>query len=120
MINSADLRLGNIVLDIERGEIATVIGIEADRVQLKPSPYIWTKCENIEGVKISDEWLTAYGFDNINNKLLRDNCVLVINSWGYSCENIDTYSEAKYINYLHELQNSYKTVEGTELKMILT
>jgi hypothetical protein len=126
MINSADLRLNNLVLDTERGELCTVIGIESDRVQLKPSPCIWTACDKIEGVKINENWLNNYGFrklsygDSLIDKICatrygKKNYELTQTSKGYR---FDGYKgKSKLLTYLHELQNNYKEVEGTELKM---
>lgn len=127
MINATDLRLGNKVLDIERGEVVTVIGIEPDRVQLKPSPYIWTTCDKIEGIKINDEWLKSYGFEYVSicgkNRYVKKGFCLWVkhtpkgNSIYYHVYLTEFGERAKVLTFLHELQNSYKEVEGTELKI---
>lgn len=121
-MNANELRIGNIVNDSEHGNI-TVEQIAKYQEHGSIGIYfrngsVWVSLELVEPIPLTEEWLVKLGFGASGD------CVGC-----YSNEGIDVFMfdsgltvtvymvELKHIQYVHQLQNLYHALTGTELTM---
>jgi len=127
MIQSKELRIGNVVLDKDNN-IFTIAGISEGSV-FKEGDYIGTPIEWIKPVLITEEWLLKLGFEKEKYSSLSINFFrLKVLSHGtisfYPKEkgfNIELGTTSGYnfgttkIEYVHQLQNLYFALTNEEL-----
>lgn len=130
-----ELRIGNLVLDDE-GAISTVESIElcprdlGYAIHLKDSFYI-TKIEDVKPIPLDEEWLVKLGFEkstyedvqwhemDLNNDNYCDLYLMSGNKNGFLDVVLFPYEDWFRYRYVHQLQNIYFSLTGTELKVKL-
>ena len=119
MINAKEIRIGNLVeyritdkLD-ERKEWWEVSEIDADDIHWLSK--VDTKDEDFKAIPLTEEWLLKFGF--INDKVLEfyrndftDSTIII--DYNFIC--LLGYSHVK-LKYVHQLQNLYFALTGSEL-----
>ena len=139
-MKSTDLRMGNFVQIKEhlKGEIAKDCYINTDKLPLLDFSEIVLICKDqihlniekeeiefdyteIEPILLNEKWLEKFGFDkvtNLNPKIR--NYEYMYRKDGYHLGSDFLFhfmSGNKKINFVHELQNSYKENIGEELSL---
>jgi len=116
-----ELRIGNYVNYFENDTIFKVIQIESNGLEVKNDKELtWIETESFEGVPITEEWMLKFGFEK-NHKHGIEN--YVFNNFTYYPSNkqvkiYDRFGGSLYvenIEFVHQLQNLYFTVNQKEL-----
>lgn len=127
-LSANELRIGNLVHFIFTNETVEIVGINAHESNNK-SIYNTISfrsfnlyCESFETIKpipLTEDWLLKFGFDNKHNK----DKFTIITKGKLNYEKGRTYFNSwtileKQPDYVHELQNLYFALTGTELTLI--
>lgn len=125
-----ELRIGNLVCDIEQKEVDKIVGIEEKRVSVEGSTFAYTPIDEILPIELTEEWLIKFGFRigrknyslNSGRELHEYACTDYFIIWhnikkGW-CINEFPDSNQYYFQYVHQLQNLYFALTGEELKQI--
>ena len=115
-INPNELRLGNIISDIHAAEefSAIVHKITANRIEYGLS--YKSHPNNLKPIKITEEWLLRFGFKEVDSKIgilssyLKNRVMISVSN-----SNIYYFKRYHMINGIHQLQNLYFALTGTEL-----
>jgi hypothetical protein len=118
-MEAKELRIGNWVLNDRVKN--TVISINENAVGLLTlqGNHISGRIELIQPIPLTEEWLLKFGFDGYD-KAINDNLITIKGEtaliWG---ELGSTYSHAFHApcKYVHQLQNLYYALTGTELEI---
>ena len=129
-ITAQELRIGNWVYDGEKKRNCAIEEIRGESVLLDPSPYAGTKLSWLMPIPLTPDVLKKCGFDKYNDGLAMDAWASGQNArfdlWftsgrlyiksRYEAEhsNLDAHY-LPHIRYLHQLQNLYFSLTGTEL-----
>ena len=114
MIQSNELRIGNLVYSVGGIDVAPVIKIDAEKIILN------------EPIPLTENWFNSFGFDHITK-----------NNANYFTHDDDTFAQLRFaligdtchvsigddnngtafsiIKYVHQLQNLFHSVNGEEL-----
>ena len=115
MIPVNELRIGNYII---QGGLVTIVE------QLETSINDWDRTNHkriidCQPIPLTEEWLLKFGFDNKHNK----DKFTIITKGKLNYEKGRTYFNSwtileKQPDYVHELQNLYFALTGTELTLI--
>ena len=112
-MKASELRIGNYI----NGD-HIVMGIMLDMIETTKDAEMLL--ENIEPIPLTEEWLTKLGLefsglywevDSVNFELINDG------DGYYNGVNVGEYSHGIEIKYVHQLQNLYFALTGTELEI---
>ena len=138
MINTKELRLGNLFANIEDDSMYKVTKINEDTIEgICINNMGWFSeqhfhlIEQVLPIKLTEEWLLKFGFNKdykkgyIGKDFSNQDFVLtepfVMGDWqkGYAFEfTTGGWSKYKEFNYVHELQNFYFTLTSEELTQV--
>ena len=138
MINTKELRLGNLFANIEDDSIYKVTKINEDTIEgicINNMGWFGEQhfhlIEQVLPIKLTEEWLLKFGFNKdykkgyIGKYFSNQDFVLtepfVMGDWqkGYAFEfTTGGWSKYKEFNYVHELQNFYFTLTSEELTQV--
>ena len=138
MINTKELRLGNLFANIEDDSIYKVTKINEDTIEgicINNMGWFGEQhfhlIEQVLPIKLTEEWLLKFGFNKdykkgyIGKDFSNQDFVLtepfVMGDWqkGYTFEfTTGGWSKYKEFNYVHELQNFYFTLTSEELTQV--
>ena len=138
MINTKELRLGNLFANIEDDSIYKVTKINEDTIEgicINKMGWFGEQhfhlIEQVLPIKLTEEWLLKFGFNKdykkgyIGKDFSNQDFVLtepfVMGDWqkGYAFEfTTGGWSKYKEFNYVHELQNFYFTLTSEELTQV--
>ena len=138
MINTKELRLGNLFANIEDDSIYKVTKINEDTIEgicINNMGWFGEQhfhlIEQVLPIKLTEEWLLKFGFNKdykkgyIGKYFSNQDFVLtepfVMGDWqkGYAFEfKTGGWSKYKEFNYVHELQNFYFTLTSEELTQV--
>ena len=138
MINTKELRLGNLFANIEDNSIYKVTKINEDTIEgicINNMGWFGEQhfhlIEQVLPIKLTEEWLLKFGFNKdykkgyIGKDFSNQDFVLtepfVMGDWqkGYAFEfTTGGWSKYKEFNYVHELQNFYFTLTSEELTQV--
>ena len=138
MINTKELRLGNLFANIEDDSIYKVTKINEDTIEgicINNMGWFGEQhfhlIEQVLPIKLTEEWLLKFGFNKdykkgyIGKDFSNQDFVLtepfVMGDWqkGYAFEfTAGGWSKYKEFNYVHELQNFYFTLTSEELTQV--
>ena len=138
MINTKELRLGNLFANIEDDSIYKVTKINEDTIEgicINNMGWFGEQhfhlIEQVLPIKLTEEWLLKFGFNKdykkgyIGKDFSNQDFVLtepfVMGDWqkGYAFEfTTGGWSKYKEFNYVHELQNFYFTLTSEELTQV--
>lgn len=121
-ISLTDLLKNNLIQ--YKGQIMTISGyltsFKIDTIFIKSvidGGEIAVKTNDISGIPITEEWLEKLGFTLKDYEWIWTedlNLFFTLNHFYVSTEDVD-YPVSKRINYVHELQNAFYWITGTEL-----
>ena len=134
MINTKELRLGNLFANIEDDSIYKVTKINEDTIEgicINNMGWIGEQhfhlIEQVLPIKITEEWLLKFGFENIGSTYTIDNdrfefSFMFYDAWnlyykekkGFGCDEINLTG---FWN-IHQLQNLYFALTGEELTQV--
>lgn len=135
MININELRIGNLVSTSFKDDVLWIMGVRTQKVKNDYFELVFLSDEisylptHIEPIPISKEYLDKFGFtyifDNIYcnstekvhfdiRKVIFDETDITNNGW-YLC--IDEEIHYQKIKFIHQLQNIYFLLTGTELSI---
>jgi len=127
MIDSKELRIGNLLeVDGNYWPVNSIVTIDKDRFELYLSDVDYDYALYAEPISITEEWLLKFGFEKVGERVWR------FQDLGYSEEakhvsrkwESDEEIDPKYLGwlpcangivYVHQLQNLYFALTGTEL-----
>lgn len=115
-MNTNELRIGNLIFSKETNEIQKITGITEDNVYFNSITFDYPCLEEIEPIELTQEFLLKFGLGWKNNGLRKSN--FCVRNWGsgwiifMSNEMFNFKIELKYV---HQLQNLYFALTGTEL-----
>ena len=138
MINTKELRLGNLFANIEDDSMYKVTKINEDTIEgicINNMGWFGEQhfhlIEQVLPIKLTEEWLLKFGFNKdykkgyIGKDFSNQDFVLtepfVMGDWqkGYAFEfTTGGWSKYKEFNYVHELQNFYFTLTSEELTQV--
>lgn len=127
MINANELSIGNWVYDGEMKRNCMIAEVRLDSVFLDPSPYAGTKLSWLMPIPLTPSILEKAGFEKEEDgdggyyhELLSENGVLFVegNKKGYTDVFLDMDDKIR-VRCLHQLQNLYFALTGTELTINL-
>jgi hypothetical protein len=134
MINTRELRRGNVVAvtdNVGYGEthrketrFLTVSSIGQFSVQYKEFRCVGCKPKPCEGIELNREWLLKFGFVEKDNWFYKEMFVLgfLTHDDNFQCEFKFAGAEGNWklleIKYVHQLQNLFFALTGTELTPI--
>lgn len=118
-MEARELRLGNLIRDIETQRIGTVLTISKHpvRVQLEYSK-LTQRLYEYEGIPLDEEWLKKINLVSVGGDFVRFNklrCFLLKrdnSGYYYGLPNNSMRTEVKFV---HQLQNLYFALTGEEL-----
>ncbi len=115
-------RIGNLVIETDFNRIGTIKMIAKDRVQIKlEHSTLFCSFKIIKPIQLTEEWLLNFGFKHIRNNWYNIHAcsntfnVYLFNEIGYRVEIVN--QSITVLKYLHELQNLYYALTGTELTL---
>lgn len=122
VLKASDLRINNFISDIHATDkfYGVVNKVHKDKVYYSG---FFSKIEDVRGIPLTEEWLNKLGL-NVN-KWFCENSYCVVEdktgdtSYGW-CMKVQNASHTKeiefgYFKYVHELQNLYYALTGSEL-----
>ena len=112
MIQARELRLGNVIHLKDKGEYTIDCGHDLDEL------LSWGDVDYANGIPITEDWLLKFGFEKdtyfLSEALKFTNVLFEYNPqlrlWFYKNCSLDIE-----IKYVHQLQNLYYALTGTEL-----
>ena len=130
-MKASELRIGNWIQDIDPGDCYQIDEIKENGFYAgRPLGVFPAGMEFDYGIKITEEWLLKFGFeinnDGITKYILKlpikgsnENEIASIkhtenNNW-WACATTNGYWASNNIEYIHQLQNLYFALTGTEL-----
>jgi len=137
-MNAKELRIGNLIKLTDTGEIITVTGIMQDSHGVKvfgitsDGTYCNPWIENCEPITLTEDWLIRSGFvkdnnDDFDDFIYEKNMVYIfqhkynLSSFNYpnlmKYGDLNEYKCATPIYYVHQLQNLYFALTGSELEI---
>ena len=122
----SDYRIGNIVFDDEN-EICRIEQLSSQRFDLyqQVSPLENKSClsskypSNIYAIELTEEWLLNFGFKQDNGMMCYRNKIDIKIVYETLAKYYRLYPRTNKILYVHQLQNLYFTLTGTELEINL-
>lgn len=115
IIKASELRIGNLVIDIETGKEYVIKPIDIYNAAISVKPLF-------AGIKLTEEKLVKAGFEKYDDcgELKGNDCSYGIKKTGIVIGliprfNLSGYRPAKRIEYVHRLQNLYSDLTGEEL-----
>lgn len=118
-MNKTELRIGNIIRDIESGRIGTVLTLGAKKCTVKMEfSKLMQDYDEFEPIPLSGEWLLKMGFENkkdgkfYHSKFDRTWVSLdsiLVKWYGNALGGI------MMLDYVHQLQNIFFSLTGEEL-----
>jgi hypothetical protein len=140
-VTASELRIGNL---LECFGIREVVAIKKNKVKIEneteKGQFIleWTsvKSLSLKPIPLTEDWLLKFGFNCINrpkmafklyhNEVNADYSSLILKQvgnnpiWGYAGNNRWTINSFTVeIKYVHQLQNIYFTLTGSDLKVVV-
>ena len=118
-VMARDLRIGNYIFSKETQSIQKITGITEEHPFFDSITFDYPNWDEIEPIKITVEWLEMLGFkqNKFDSVYEIDNCQIEI----YFFDNesrctvcVDSVINKK-IEYVHQLQNLYFSLTGSEL-----
>ena len=122
-MKAKDLRIGNLILfptEANNGLLIPLVIRKVDAIEIgkvtslnppsSPSNFE-AKIKNCGGIKLTEEWLTKFGFKITDGYFHKDDIWLTPD---FGLDGIDPF---KPIKYVHQLQNIFFAITGTELEM---
>ena len=127
-LSAKDLRIGNLIT--RKNKVLKVCIIQPDKILV--SGYSWGKyfkCDEIEPILLTEEWLFKFGFEKAKHShgydcYIKDGFDFDIVSHGRywvlaiytdeSCTNSLYFAHGRF-EYVHQLQNLYFALTGEEL-----
>ena len=121
-MKSSELRLGNMFNEQYSGQLLKVIGLSGAVITFDGN---FKGKWQAEPIPLTEEWLLKFGFSkrDDNYELLVDELNLevslidFIENWSVYLSGPFGMVNTKKINYLHQLQNLYFALTGTELNV---
>lgn len=119
-----ELRIGNLIWDIEQKEVDKIVGIEEKRVSVEGSTFAYTPIDEILPIELTEEWLIKFGFIKYDDggELHGCDCFYISKENNIAIGLTPKYNLSGYRNvkvkYVHQLQNLYFALTGEELKQI--
>lgn len=122
-MKASELRIGNL---IKKGEIERVTIIrENSSIETEVFPYeedeicLLRFIEDVEGIPLTDEWLLHFGFTK--GETVKSWTILKKGEWFTIYDDLEFGGQCIYgrtsIKYVHQLQNLYFALTGTELEI---
>lgn len=122
-MNVSELRIGNIV---EHGYVHSTrysdgrLGCYIIKSGFDSSCGVWFSEKDIKPIPIDEDWLLGFGFENDFSKSFKLGVIRIElgidNKWGFRfIESINTSVFMTEIKHVHQLQNLYFAITGTEL-----
>lgn len=115
IIKASELRIGNLVVDIETGKEYVIKPIDIYNASISVKPLF-------AGVELTEDKLPGLGFEKYDDggELKGNDCFYGIKQTGIVIGltpkfNLCGYRPAKRIEYVHRLQNLYSDLTGEEL-----
>jgi len=126
MIQSNELRLGNLVYDSNKRErYVSAIGVGNtiwfdDKADYSPKYY--SDHKNIHPIPLTTEWLEKFGFVNTNHGWDKDKFGLFDHNYSNKEKGLDlglnmAEGPLPRIRFVHELQNLFFCLSGKELEV---
>mgnify|MGYP001216050413 CR=1 FL=1 len=128
---ASELRIGNIVLFNDDGKEYTVVEINKNGISIVDvSDETWIEIDMFSGIPLTESWLIKFGFYQYGNQNLWKQRVkraehkssITINTFCHTSTTNHQYISLntfpfKKIYFVHQLQNLYHALTGTELEI---
>ena len=123
-VSVTDVRVGNLIFN-DYGEIQPIYGVDEKSILTKVDVNGWSICFKPKGVPISEEWLFKFGFikyGKLHDSYKLNPFIVELGILGnhYTFRKIMTKDESmllKEMKCVHELQNLYFSITGSELQI---
>lgn len=122
MIKANELRIGNYVRYYGNNDILKIANIDTRKRKGWSNGYIIEESEKelnktaisaLEPIKLTEEWLIKFRFENIKNRWFHDELNLkIIKSEGFYMTCI-----TEELKFVHQLQNIFFALTGNELSL---
>jgi len=119
-MTAKELRIGNLILFTENNEPSIVAEIDAKGVKVDVGKeLVWIELEAFSPIPLTSDWIKMFGFQD--GKIQISNSPKRWLSWSYAKEfciensDWDELHEIKNVEYVHQLQNLYFALTGSEL-----
>lgn len=120
MIDAKDLRIGNFILDLKNGSIASVIKLNEALIGGKKEIRVnGNSNQEYKPISLSEEWLHRLGFTTqgiIKKEIVKDGKKITLYLNDLSGYGFATEIGIIKLEYVHHLQNLFYILTGQELE----